>query len=344
MLTGRLTIDLGALAANWRGLDAMTPPECQTGAVVKADAYGCGIRQVGQALAEAGCRSFFVATPEEGASLRAVAPQAHIHVLSGYSTSEEPTFRTHNLRPILNAPGQVSAWMSGQAGPAILQLDTGMNRLGLEPDELAALGPLPNEITHLMSHLACADIPGAPETTLQREAFCEMTRSHPQKRSLAATAGMLLGGAYHFDLTRPGIGIYGGWPHEAARRVVAAEIPILQIRDVAAGEFVGYGASWVAERESRIATVAAGYADGLIRAMGDGGAVGFFNGHPTPFAGRVSMDLVTLDVTDAPEAQPGDWIEVLGPHQSIDDLAAATGTIGHEILTSLGNRYTRSYI
>ncbi|MEM7178055.1 MAG: alanine racemase [Pseudomonadota bacterium] len=343
MLTGRLTIDLGALAANWRGLDALTPQGCETGAVVKADGYGCGVAQVGRALAQAGCRAFFVATPEEGATLRGACPGALIHVLSGYHANEEAAFRAHTLRPVLNAPEQVTAWMSGPAGPAILQLDTGMNRLGLEADELTALGPLPNQITHLMSHLACADIPEAPETPAQRAAFLEMTRPHPQKRTLAATAGLLLGGDYHFEMTRPGIGLYGGWPHEAARRVVAAEIPILQIRDVAAGEFVGYGASWVAERKSRIATVAAGYADGLIRAMGDGGATGYVDGHPTPFAGRVSMDLITLDVTDAPHVRPGDWIEILGASQSIDALAASTGTIGHEILTSLGSRYTRIY-
>lgn len=344
MLTGRLTIDLGALAANWRGLDALTPPGCETGAVVKADAYGCGIPKVGKALAQAGCRAFFVATPGEGATLRGACPDVWIHVLSGYHANEEAAFRTHGLRPVLNAPEQVTAWMSGPAGPALLQLDSGMNRLGLEADELAALGPLPDQITHLMSHLACADIPDAPETPAQRAAFLEMSRPHGQKRTLAATAGLLLGGDYHFDMTRPGIGLYGGWPYEAARRVVAAEVPILQIRDVAAGEFVGYGASWVAGRESRIATVAAGYADGLIRAMGDGGATGYADGQPTPFAGRVSMDLITLDVTDAPHLQPGDWIEILGPNQSIDTMAAATGTIGHEILTALGNRYARSYI
>ncbi|MBY8977654.1 alanine racemase [Rhodobacteraceae bacterium NNCM2] len=343
MLKGHLTIDLGALRSNWKNLDALTAPECETGAVIKANAYGCGIDRVAPALAEAGCRTFFVATPEEGVTLRAAVPGASIRILSGYSAGEEATFRAHDLRPVLNAPEQVAAWMAGPAGPAFLQLDTSMNRLGLEPHELQALGPLPGQITHLMSHLACGDTPDHPQNETQLKTFREMTAGHPQKRSLAATAGVLLGPDYHFDLTRPGIGLFGGLPYEDALKVVSLEVPILQIRDVAVGEPVGYGATWVAERPSRIATAAAGYADGLIRAMGSGPAKGYLNGQPVPFAGRVSMDLITLDVTDAPDAAPGGWIEILGPNQSIDDLAQATGTIGYEILTSLGFRYSRHY-
>ncbi|MEM7240108.1 MAG: alanine racemase [Pseudomonadota bacterium] len=345
MLTGRLTIDLGAIADNWRDLDALTAPDCETGAVVKADAYGCGIERVGPVLTRAGCRCFFVATPEEGGRLRgAIGPEPRIHILAGYATGEEGDFRTYDLRPVLNALHQVKAWMSGPAGPAILQLDTGMNRLGLEAADLAALGPLPDCITHAMSHLACADVEGHPQTAAQLAAFHAMTGGHDTRLSLAATAGLLLGPDYHFALTRPGIGLYGGWPFTEARRVVTAEVPILQIRSVSAGESVGYGAAWIAPRECRIATICAGYADGLIRAMGSGGACAFFGAHRLPFAGRVSMDLISLDVTDAPGIGHGDWVEILGPHQSVDDLAAATGTIGHEILTSLGARYKRTYV
>ncbi|MEM7670093.1 MAG: alanine racemase [Pseudomonadota bacterium] len=345
MLSGRLTIDTGAIVRNWRALDRQTHAGCETGAVVKADAYGCGIAQVGPALSHAGCRNFFVATPEEGARLRrAAGPDARIHILAGYSAEEQGAFRAHDLRPVLNALHQVKAWMSGPAGPAILQLDTGMNRLGLEAAELAALGPMPDCITHEMSHLACADIAGHPQTAAQLAAFRAMTGGHDTRLSLAATAGLLLGPDFHFALTRPGIGLYGGWPFTDARRVVSAEVPILQIRSVSAGESVGYGAAWIAPRDCRIATISAGYADGLIRAMGSGGACAFFDAHPLPFAGRVSMDLISLDVTDAPAIGHGDWVEILGPRQSVDDLAAATGTIGHEILTSLGARYQRTYV
>ncbi|MEM7505498.1 MAG: alanine racemase [Pseudomonadota bacterium] len=345
MLTGELTIDLGAIQRNWRALDALTPPECETGAVVKADAYGCGIERVGPTLWQAGCRCFFVATPDEGARLRgAVGPDARINMLSGYTADEHAAFDAHDLRPILNAPEQVSAWMNGPAGPAMLQLDTGMNRLGLEPGELAEMGALPGCISHVISHLACADLPDHPQSNRQRQTFLQLTEGHGARRSLAATAGMLRGPDWQFDLTRPGIGLYGGWPYDDAARVVTLEVPILQVRDLAEGETVGYAATWTARRPSRIATIAAGYADGLIRAMGSGGATGFIHSRPAPFAGRVSMDLITLDVTDCGQVGVGDLVEILGPNQTIDDLAKTTGTIGHEILTSLGSRYRRVYV
>ncbi|MEM8790780.1 MAG: alanine racemase [Pseudomonadota bacterium] len=342
-LTGKLSIDLGAIAHNWRSLDALTAPDCETGAVVKANAYGCGIPEVGRALAKAGCRTFFVATPEEGATLRAAVPDALIHILSGYAPGEATAFKAHDLRPILNAPEQVADWFDGPKGPAMLQIDSGMNRLGLEAAELASLAPLPGQITHVMSHLACADVPGHPQNPAQIAAFDQMTAGMSVPLSLAATAGILLGEETHHQLTRPGIGLYGGWPYDDARRVVTVEIPVLQVRDVAPGESCGYGATWVAKRPSRLATISAGYADGLIRALSTGNATGYIAGHPVPFAGRVSMDLITLDVTDAPETRPGTMVELLGPNQSIDDLAQMAGTISHEILTSLGSRYDRVY-
>jgi alanine racemase len=223
-----------------------------------------------------------------------------------------------------------------------------MNRLGMEPDEFASLGPIPASVRLLMSHLACADDPPHPQNAAQLAEFMRMTEAYPQiPRSLAATAGILLGAEYHFDLTRPGIGLYGGWPFTAARPAVSLHLPIIQTRDVAPGETVGYGATWTAQRPSRIATLSSGYADGLIRALGPDsknvGATGYLDGQPLPFAGRVSMDLINLDVTDCPTARPGAMVEILGPRQSIDDLAASAGTIGHEILTSLGTRYRRRY-
>ncbi|MEM9098055.1 MAG: alanine racemase [Pseudomonadota bacterium] len=342
-LAGTLSIDLGAIVRNWQALDAMTAPACQSSAVVKANAYGCGIEAVSNALAKAGCQMFFAAMPEEGMRLRAVLPKAEIHILSGYAKGDEAVFRSNNLRPVLNAPEQVRAWFDGPAGPAMLQLDTGMNRLGLEAVELAALGPLPDQITHLISHMACADEPDHPQNDDQIAAFEAMTANSPKLRSLAATAAILLGPEAHYDLTRPGIGLYGGLPFADAQPVVKVEVPILQIRDVASGEHAGYGATWTAARPSRLATISAGYADGLIRALSTGHASGYIAGAPAPLAGRVSMDLTTLDVTDLPFVRPGMMVELLGPSQTIDQLAAKAGTIGHEILTSLGSRLTRIY-
>jgi alanine racemase len=345
-LAGQLTIDLDAITANWRALDALSAPNVETTAVVKADAYGCGATQVAPALAKAGCRTFFVALPSEGVILRqAIGPAPTIYILGGFAPPDDPVhYQNHTLRPILNSATQATAWFNAHPNaPCAIQLDTGMNRLGMEADGLASLGPLPASVQMVMSHLACADDPSHPQNPAQYAEFTGLTESLPDiPRSLAATAGILLGPDYHFHMTRPGIGLYGGWPFTAARPVVSLHLPIIQVRDVAPGETVGYAATWRATRPSRIATLSSGYADGLIRAMG-GGAVGYLDGHPLPFAGRVSMDLINIDVTDCPGARPGAMIELLGPHQSIDDLAKSAGSIGHEILTSLGSRYRRRY-
>ena len=368
-LAGHLAIDLDALAANWRALDALTAPEVETAVVVKADAYGCGAAQAGPALARAGAGSFFVALPDEGASLRqAIGPGPIIYILGGYAppspprTTQSPPpaggrirervriettpdlYTTHNLLPVLNSAAQAAAWFSDHPRAACaIQLDTGMNRLGMEAAEFASLGPLPPSVRLVMSHLACADQPGHDQNPAQLAEFARLTETLPGlPRSLAATAGILLGPGYAFDMTRPGIGLYGGWPFSAARPVVSLHLPIIQVRDLAPGETVGYGATWTAQQPARIATLSGGYADGLIRSLG-GGATGYLAGQPLPFAGRVSMDLIGLDVTGCPAAVPGAMVEIVGPHQSIDDLAASAGTIGHEILTSLGSRYRRRY-
>jgi alanine racemase len=346
-LNGELTIDLEAIAANWRALDALSAPNVETAAVIKADAYGCGVRQVGAALASAGARTFFVALPDEGVILRdTLGPSPTIYILAGY-TVETPTrsdYKTHNLRPILNSADQATTWFRDhQNAPCAIQIDTGMNRLGMEADEFASLGALPNSVRVIMSHLACADDRDHPQNPAQLAEFNRLTEAiRDLPRSLSATAGTLLDAEYHFDMTRIGIGLYGGWPFTASQSAVSLQLPIIQIRDVAQGEIVGYGATWTAQRPSRIATLTSGYADGLIRAMGNG-AMGYIDGHPAPFAGRVSMDLITLDVTDCPSVNPGATVEILGPNQTIDDLATAAGTIGHEILTSLGTRYQRRY-
>ncbi|MDJ1007219.1 MAG: alanine racemase [Paracoccaceae bacterium] len=343
MGTARLTIDTGALKANWRALDAMSGAACETGAVVKADGYGLGADLVAEAMAGAGARSFFVAMAEEGAQVRAVVgPGAAIYVFSGHMAGDAETLAGADLIPLLNSAEQIARHVEALPDrPFGIQLDTGMNRLGLEPGDWAGLreavmGRGPRLV---MSHLACADEPGHPMNAGQREAFEAMTAGLDCPRSLAATGGTLLGTDFHYDVTRPGVGLYGGLPFAEARPVLRLDVPVIQTRTVGPGEPVGYGNAWTATEETRIATVSAGYADGLIRAMGPR-AVLYADGMPCPVRGRVSMDLITVDVTQLAEVP--DRLELLGPHQGVDDLAAAAGTIGYEILTSLGARYERA--
>ncbi len=343
MGTAHLTVDLAALADNWRALDALRGADCATGAVVKADAYGLGIAPVARALWEAGARRFFIAVAEEGAALRAALPEAEILLFSGHMAGDADAIAAADMVPLLNSIEQLTRHFETLGDhPFGIQLDTGMNRLGLEPAEWAAARDLvlAQRPRLVMSHLACADDPEDAMNGRQLAVFHEMTDGIEVPRSLAATGGIGLGPEYHFDLTRPGIGLYGGLPFAEARPVVALSAPVVQVREVAAGETVGYGASWIADEDARIATVSAGYADGLIRAMGNE-AVLFHGATPCPLVGRVSMDLLTVDVSHLPDIP--DRLDILGPEQGIDDLATAAGTIGYEILTSLGGRYHRDY-
>jgi len=344
MTTASLRIDLDAVLANWRALDAMTSSATETGAVVKADSYGLGAAQVARVLAAAGARKFFVAAAEEGAAVRqALGEGPEIFVFSGHMAGDGALIRECTLVPMLNSVEQVQRHAEALPGAAFgVQLDTGMNRLGLEGADWAALaatliaaGP-----RLVMSHLACADEPAHPMNAQQLANFRAMTDGLGLKRSLSATGGILLGPDYHFDVTRPGIGLYGGEPFMAARSVVRLSLPVVQIRTVAPGETVGYANSWTAARPSRIATVAAGYADGLSRRF-SGKATLWAGDTPCPLVGRVSMDLITVDVTDLAEVPEA--LDILGPHQGVDVLAAVAGTIGYEILTSLGARYARHY-
>lgn len=342
-LRGQLTIDLGAIIANWRSLDALTAPDCETSAVVKADGYGLGAARVGKALAGIGARTFFVAVPKEGEALRAaIGPEPLIYILNGYARDVLNLYKAHDLRPVLNSAEQARAWFSDRPGaPSAVQLDTGMNRVGMEAPEFASLGPLPDSVALVMSHAGCADEPAHGMNAIQHAEFLRLTEGINCRRSLAGTAGILLGPDWHFDLTRPGIGLYGGFAFAGAKPVVRLDVPIIQIRDVAPGEAIGYSATWTAKRPSRIATLGIGYSDGLIRACSNH-ARAFINGQLANFAGRVSMDLTTLDVTDIPCAA-GDMVEILGPNQGVIELAESAGTIGHEILTSLGDRYQWEY-
>ncbi|MEX2520765.1 MAG: alanine racemase [Paracoccaceae bacterium] len=354
MARARLTIDLSAIAANWRALAAMNAGE--TGAVIKADAYGLGAARVGPALRDAGAGTFFVALAEEGATLRAaIGPGPRIFVFSGMMPGDAPLLREAGLIPLLNSAGQVAAAKalaaaSGAPFIAGLQLDSGMNRLGLEPAEFEALladarGLDGLELALVISHLACADEPDHPQNGAQLGAFAAMA-GHPAlaatPKSIAATGGVLLGPDYHFDMTRPGIGLYGGLPFDDARPVVALEAQIIQTREITPDETVGYGAAFTANAPRRIATIAAGYADGLSRHLSSG-FTAWLGAAPLPAVGRVSMDLITLDATACPAATEGEWVSLLGPGQGVDGLAHAAGTIGYEILTSLGARYERRY-
>ncbi|WP_417727649.1 alanine racemase [Roseovarius sp.] len=343
MSTAVLTIDLDAVVANWRALDAMTAGE--TAAVVKADAYGLGAAKVARSLARAGARHFFVAVAEEGAALRDTLGREHaIYVFSGHMPGDADMIGDMDLIPMINSLDQMIRHVEALPGhPFGIQLDTGMNRLGMEPAEWAAVRQiaLAQEPALIMSHLACADEPDHAMNPQQLAAFHEMTDGLDVPRSLANTGAVLLDAAYHFELSRPGIGVYGGRPFENARAVVTLDIPVIQCRDLAAGETVGYANSFTAARDTRIATVAAGYADGILRAMGPKTSL-WAEDTPCPIAGRISMDLIGVDITNLKHDPKS--LQLLGPHQGIDTLADNAGTIGYEILTSLGARYTRRYI
>jgi alanine racemase len=344
MASGTLTIDLDAIAANWRALDRMSGAGVQTAAVVKADAYGLGATRVARALANAGARRFFVALAEEGAAVRqALGPGPQIAVLSGHMAGDTEMIHDLDLTPMLNSLEQITRHLESLPGhPFGVQLDTGMNRLGVEMLEWQAVAPILVDAGPelLMSHLACADEPDHPLNEAQLRAFLEMTEGTGLPRSLAATGGILLGPRYHFDLTRPGVGLYGGLPYEAALPALTLSLPVIQTREVEPGEAVGYGCTWVAERPSLIATVAAGYADGLPRTLSNKAQL--WDGEtPCPLVGRVSMDLITVDITHLPEIPKS--LDILGPNQPVDVLAEMAGTIGYELLTALGPRYTRRY-
>lgn len=341
MSTGTLTIDLDAIVDNWRTLASATRGECS--AVVKADAYGTGIGRVAQALAHAGCRSFFVAVAQEGAALRqAIGPEPEINVFSGHMHGDTELIAELGLTPMINSLDQLTRHFETLPGHAFgIQLDTGMNRLGMEWDEWVAVAEiaLSQNPVLIMSHLACANELDHPMNPYQLDLFHQMTDGLGVRRSLAGTGGILLGEDYHFDLVRPGIGLHGAAPFDG-RPSVALDLPVIQCRTLGAGEVVGYGNSWQAGRETRIATLAAGYGDGIHFALG-GNLTLWHENHPCPAVGRVSMDLLTVDITDLGHDPAA--LTLIGPHQGVDAIATAAGTIGYEVLTSLGSRYTRRY-
>ncbi len=351
-----LEIDLDAVAENWRLLASMHANA--TGAAVKADAYGLGAARVAPALYAAGCRDFFVAHLAEALELVPHLRGAMLAVLHGIFPGQAPELVAQGLVPVLTNFGDLERWREaakrqGKKLPAILHADTGMNRLGMSRAELAALrrdnALLEGiELQLVMSHLISSELPQAPSNAEQLQRFSAVRQQFPHlKASLANSSGIFLGAKYCADLTRPGAALYGLNPTPARqnpmRPVIRLAAKILSVREIAPGETVGYNAIWTAPRPSRIATVAAGYADGILRALSNA-ATARFDGKPVPLVGRVSMDLSTFDVTDHPEAAPGKILELIGVGHDADALALEAGTNGYEILTSLGRRYQRRYI
>jgi alanine racemase len=358
-----LTIDLGAIAGNWRGLrDAGRatgrPVDCA--AVLKADAYGCGAATVGPRLAAEGCRQFFVAQIEEGVALRRAVPDHPIYVLNGLLAGTEADFVEHRLTPVMNHHGHLNAWRAaaqrfGSALDAVLHIDTGMHRLGFGPDETAALindrARLRGlRLALIMSHLVASEEQQNPINVEQLQRFRTFVKAMPgAPTSFANSSGIFLGPDYHFDLLRPGAALYGINPLPGQSNpmlpVVTLQARILQSRRVDANQTVGYGGEWRAKRSSRVATIALGYADGYFRTLLNRTHV-HIGGKRVPVIGRISMDLATIDVTDVPEAEchPGAAVEVLGPNQSPDDLAEHARTNAYEVMTALGRRYARVYV
>ncbi|WP_416192924.1 alanine racemase [Nitrobacter sp. TKz-YC01] len=361
--TGTLTVDLDAIVANWRKLEkTAVPAECA--GVVKADAYGCGARPVVRALSAAGCRTFFVATLDEARVVRAAASSADIYVLDGFFQDCGDAFATINCRPVIGDLNELAEWdvfcrRTGWAGGAAIHIDTGMNRLGLTLDEaqgiLSRINAGDHGITLVMSHLACAESLHHPLNASQVAAFREIARQFSGvPASLANSSGVFLGARYQFDLVRPGAALYGVNPTPEAANpmqpVVELKARIVQTRSIDKGESVGYGATWTARRPTRLAVVSAGYADGYFRAGGsnDGtrGAEVVVAGTRCPVAGRISMDLLAVDITDLPPhagVRRGHVATLIGEGITVDELAHHFGTIGYEVLTSLGGRYHRIY-
>jgi alanine racemase len=359
---GVLTVDLDAIVANWRKLEkSAVPAECA--GVIKANAYGCGLDPVARALSGAGCKTFFVATLDEARAARAAVPQASIYVLDGFFQNCGDAFAKIDAKPVIGDLNELAEWdvfcrRSGWAGGAAIHIDTGMNRLGLTVAEAQGIVPRINAgdhgITLVMSHLACAESLNHPLNARQLASFREIASLFSGvPASLANSSGAFLGPSFQFDLVRPGAALYGINPTPEAdnpmQSVVELKARIVQIRNVEKGESVGYGGTWTARRPTRLAVVSVGYADGYFRAgsSNDGtrGAEVVVAGKRCPIAGRVSMDLIAVDVTDLEKnaARRGHLVTLIGEGITVDELAHHFGTIGYEVMTSLGPRYKRIY-
>lgn len=356
MTSARLTIDLGALAHNYRVL-ARVAGGAELAPVVKADGYGLGAVPIARRLRAEGARAFFVARLSEGEALRAALGdrECEIFVLDGLADpAAAARLQAAALTPVLGSLDEIDGWAAaagaGSAAPCAVHIDTGMNRLGVPVGQAQAaaarLAAAGLDLRLVMSHLSYAAEPAHPRNAEQLSRFQAAAAAFPGARlSLSASAGAFLGPAFRFDVVRPGISLYGGGPqerpHPDLKAVAILEAPILQVRDVAAGQWAGYGAMFSAPRDMRIGVVAAGYADGVLRTS-HRTARAFIGGRPAPLA-IVTMDLIAVDLTDCPQAAPGDLVELLGPHALLDDCAAAADTVAHECLVRLSSRAERIY-
>lgn len=341
----RLRVSVDAIVANWRFFQKRAPT-AETSAVVKADGYGLGAINAATALAKAGARTFFTATVGEALHVRRALGQApRIFVLNGATAEDAGKLEAAALTPVLNSVDQIALWNA--RAPFALHIDTGMSRLGLAPDDVAgAASALKSAPALVMSHLACASDLNHDMNMRQCSRFIAAAALFPKAPlSLAATAGALIGPDFHFDMIRPGIGLYGSGGLDADNPPLSAaatiEAPILQVREISGGETVGYGASFSAPKKMRCATVAIGYADGYLRSL-SGRGYGVLGGKKLPLLGRVSMDLVVLDVTDCAEARPGAWVEFLGTNVPLDDIAQLAGTAPYEMLTTFAGTVRRA--
>ncbi len=360
-----LTIDLGAIKNNWNIYN--NAGTAKAGAVIKAGGYGLDARHVGVALAVAGCKTFFVATIDEGITLRSVlGDEPEIFILGCIIDGNEKDLSHHGLSPVLNSLSDIKSWKKfSSTDPCALHIDTGMNRLGLGAKDVKSLAVDKDALSEIninliMSHLACGDEPSNPMNAGQlatfknflKESLASINKSNA-RTSLANSSGVFLGDEYHLDMVRPGAALFGvnPTPENASptsnpmAQVIRLQGKILQVRKIDTPQAVGYGSTHKADGPMKIATIAAGYADGLNRSLGNNG-VAYINEHPAPFVGRVSMDLITIDVSQIPEnvAHPGAMVDLIGPNNPVDDVAMRAGTIGYEILTSLGDRYHRVYV
>jgi len=352
-LSARVTVDLAALRSNYKTLAALAP-KAETGAAVKGEAYGLGLKPCVKALWDAGCRSYFVARPKEGADLRRILPKAKIYVLDGFYHGAAAYYLKHKLIPALISADEAREW-AAKAGkaPCAIHVDSGINRVSFSLAELQSLlaEKLKLNIVLLMSHLASSEEPDNQFNQDQCKRFAQARALLPDvKASFANSSGCFLGEGFTLDLMRPGVALYGGNPLPSKpnpmKPVAVLEAQVLQVRHVPKGEAVGYNSTWRAERDSKIAVLGAGYRDGIPRRMSSvfgGGAQVWLGGQRCPIVGRVSMDMITVDVTGL-EVKRGDWAEFFGHHISLDEAATSAGTISWELLTHLGSRYVYKYL
>lgn len=356
-----LTINLAALQDNYKLLDRMSAATCETACSVKANAYGLGVNRVVPALYEAGARSFFIATIEEGIELRKLLPAAQLLILNGFSHKDGENYIKHHLIPVLNDLSEIKAYQAlaqeiGEKLPAIIHFDTGMSRLGLDHEDthkLIADQSVINglHILYVMTHFASAEEQDNPLSQKQKQTFDKIAAHFPDaQKCLSNSGGIFLGQDYHNDLTRAGIALYGGAPMHGKpnpmNAVITLNAPILQIRSVKKGDGIGYNATYRFDKDGHVAVLGLGYADGILRSLSNSGNF-YWNGEPLPIRGRVSMDLTICDITHLHEKdrpKKGDMLEIIGENQPIDHIAKSAGTISYEILTALGNRYIRNYI